>query len=108
MARNTAAIAARDQAEANLLQLLQNLAAAETALAIDEASWLVTPIADRSVGGLDGNESISYGAYLGYWNNRRNSIINSIEGLERLIEALNKRIQAQQPYMVTQHIKVKY
>lgn len=107
MARNDKAIAARDKAEDDLTAELVNLATVDAALAMNEATWLTSPLIDRSRGGVEGNENYSYSSYLNYWNGRRNSIMATITALEALIEALNRRVSAQEPPWVTQYVKVK-
>jgi len=107
MSINTQAIAARNQAEANLLQLLVALASAETALSTSEPAWLLMPITERSVAGEHGSDSESYSSWIGYWNTKRTSTVAAIEALERLINSLNKRIQTQQPFMHQQIMTVK-
>jgi hypothetical protein len=107
MARNTQALAALSQCEANILAELANLAAIDAALLVKEQDWLNIPVVDRAVAGLDGSETWGYSAYLNYWTARRNSVMATITSLETLAENLNKRIQAQQPPFRTCYYKVK-
>jgi len=107
MSVNTKAIAARDAAEDQLITAIQHLATIDALLDTKEIEWLATPIASRTVAGHYGNDSITYDGWLNYWRAQRADAVKALEGLERLIESLNSRIQTQQPFMLPQVMKVR-
>jgi len=95
------------QVEADILAELQQLATTDANLAINEATWLTSPLIDRTKSGVEGSESYSWGSWLNYWNGRRNSIVAALNAKKDLLKQLQQMIDCYSSTLYNNVIRVR-